>query len=93
MATIFLIVFIILFSFLFHIPNTGFGPYRPSSGGIYTSLSLEAIMPTTNPLFLLGYAIVIYSGLCFVFSDSTVIGFLYVLGVYNFLYVITFVQY
>jgi hypothetical protein len=37
-----------------------FCPYGPSSGGIYTSLSLEAIVPTTDPLILLGYTIDIY---------------------------------
>jgi hypothetical protein len=44
-------------------------------------------MPTTDPLFLLGYTIVIYIG--FVFVDS-VVGFLYVWGGYNLFYVITF---
>jgi hypothetical protein len=47
-------------------------------------------MPTTDLLFSLGYTIVIYIVISFVLSDSAIIGFLYVLGGYNFLYVITF---
>jgi hypothetical protein len=88
----FMIVFIFFLLFLFSfcfVPTTCFGPYGPPSGGIYTSQSLEAIMPTTDP-FLLGYTIVIYIG--FVFGKS-IVGFLYVWGGYNFVYVITFLQY
>jgi hypothetical protein len=33
-------------------PTTCFGPYWPSSGGIYTCQFLGAIYATTDPLFL-----------------------------------------
>jgi hypothetical protein len=50
----------VLFSYFFLFVSTiCFGPYGPSSSVIYTSQSLEAIMPTTDPLFLLGYTIII----------------------------------
>jgi hypothetical protein len=53
--------------FLFcYVPTTCFGPYGPSSGAIYTSQSSEAIVPTTDLLFLLRYTIVIY--ILFLFS-------------------------
>jgi hypothetical protein len=46
-------VWLFLFSyFLFCIiPTICFGPYGPSSGGIYSSQYFEAIMPTTDLLF------------------------------------------
>jgi hypothetical protein len=40
-----------------------------------TSQSLEAIMPTTDPLFLLGYTIIIHI-LVLCFGESAVVGFL-----------------
>jgi hypothetical protein len=61
-ATIFFIVFILLFSFLFSTPYI--------LKGIYAIQSLEAVMPTMDPLFLLSYTNVIYIGFCFVFIDS-----------------------
>jgi hypothetical protein len=49
-AAIFLIVFYFIFCY---VPTTCFGLDGPSSSGIYTSQSLEAIMPTTRTTDLL----------------------------------------
>jgi hypothetical protein len=57
--TIFLIVFIFLFSFLLR-THYMFRPLWAILSRIYIRQYLEAIMPTTDPLFLLGYTIVIF---------------------------------
>jgi hypothetical protein len=58
-----------LFTYFLFASTTCFGPY-----GIYTSQSLEAVMPTADPFFLIGYTIITY--ICFVFGEFTVVGFL-----------------
>jgi hypothetical protein len=67
--------------YYYFLPTTCFGPYGPSSGGIYTCQILGATFATTDPLFLssfvykLGFVLGFFTTVCMYAVDSILCNF------------------